>query len=199
MKIARNANEILIRMLQSGLQFESLIVESQNMRALEKQSDEIAFGIKRAITNGAVSPIILDNLLACVDVADSVVDDYYYLAREITRIARVESTEIRTSPLNSAFLTMLDLAAKSFATVEELLAEKDIDKVMRQRQEIERLEERGDEIKDDAFDQLYAVSPRMHYIDFTHYSEILHKLDDILDYCEDLSDLIVAITTSISR
>jgi hypothetical protein len=199
-KIARRANEIMTRVLQqSRLEFEPLIAENQRMRLLEKESDEIAFEIKGYITNGAVNPTILDNLLACVDVADSVVDDYYYLAREITRIARVEPSENRISPLNSALLTMLNLADRSFATVEELLAEKDISEVMGRRQVIERYEEEGDEIKDDAFDELYALAPKMRYIDFIHYSELLHKIDDILDACEDLSDMIVTVITSISK
>lgn len=201
-KIARNANEIMIRMLQeSRLDFESLTAENHNIQMLEKESDEIAFIIKRDITNGAVSPTILDNLLACVDVADSLVDNYYYLARQISRIAHVElsESEKQIPQLDSGLLNMLGLIDKSLTTLQKLLKGNDTNEIMRQRREIERLEEEGDEIKDNAFDQLYGLASGMHFIHFTHYSELLHKLDDILDACEDLSDLIVTIMISISK
>ena len=196
--IAKSANEITIGMLTHS-PLDTLTAESQKMQMLEKQADEIVFRIKRDITNGAVNPTLLDNLLECADVADSMVDGYYYFAREITRMARVEPSENRISPFDSALLTMLDLAGKSFAALEELLAEKDISEVMGQRHEIEGSEEEGDEIKDDAFDELYALAQRMGYINFTHYSELLHKIDDILDASEDLSDMIVTVITSISE
>ena len=67
------------------------------------------------------------------------------------------------------------------------------------RKEIETLEEQGDDIKDEGFDQLYCEAPSIHYLQFYHYTEMLHKFDDILDSCEDLSDLIVSIITSIVK
>ena len=39
----------------------------------------------------------------------------------------------------------------------------------------------------------------MHFLHFYHYSEMLHKSDDILDTCEDFSDIIVSIVTSILK
>jgi hypothetical protein len=197
-KIATKANAIVVTMHgQQGL--DALSAGNQDLELLEKRADEITFRVKRDITNGAVNPTILDNLLECVDVADSLVDNFHYLAREITRMSRVLSGEGRVSPLDSAFATMLHLADKSFSTIQELLVESDINKIMEQRQQIEWLEEEGDEVKDNAFDELYLVAPGIPYINFTHYSEILHKVDDILDYCEDLADLIVAIVTAISK
>jgi uncharacterized protein Yka (UPF0111/DUF47 family) len=199
-KIANDANEIMMRMLKE-FNLETLTVENRDMSALEKQADVVAFGVRRDITDGAVNPTVLDNLLTCVDIADSMVDDYHYLARELTRMARVELDESRNRmpSLDSAVLSMLSLGTPSFAKVRALLDEKDMDAVTRERQEIERLEEQGDEIKDNAFDELYRLAPRMDYLTFIHYSEVLHKVDDILDACEDMSDMVVSIIASISK
>jgi uncharacterized protein Yka (UPF0111/DUF47 family) len=49
------------------------------------------------------------------------------------------------------------------------------------------------------FDKLYTKASRLHFLQFYHYSELLHKSDDVLDGCEDLSDLIVSIVTSILK
>jgi predicted phosphate transport protein (TIGR00153 family) len=200
MKIAHEANQILKQILKES-DLEKLTGENEQIAALEKRADGFAFTVRRDITDGAVNPTVLDNLLECVEVADSTVDDYHYLAREITRIARVEPEENRNRipSLDSAFLDMLRLADQSISKILELLAEEDMTEMRKDRHEIENIEERGDDIKDDAFDELYRLTPGMRYINFAHYSEIIHKIDDILDACEDLADGVVTVVTSISK
>ena len=73
----------------------------------------------------------------------------------------------------------------------------DMSEILQLRREIEELEGQGDEIKDKGFDVLYHEAPHIHYLQFYHYSELLHKFDDILDGCEDLSDLVLSVITSI--
>ena len=65
--------------------------------------------------------------------------------------------------------------------------------------EIESIEEEGDDIKDSAFDKLYHFAPELQFLQFFHYSEMLHKCDDLLDNSEDLADIIVSIITSILK
>ncbi len=74
-----------------------------------------------------------------------------------------------------------------------------IQEILELRKEIEELEEEGDEIKDAGFDNLYGLAPKLHYLQFYHYSELLHKCDDLLDSCEDFSDLLVSAVTSILK
>jgi len=199
-KIANEANQILTRMLKEP-QLESLLPENLKMAEVEKRADDVAFRVRHDITDGAVNPTVLDNLLECVEVADGMVDKYHYLARELTRIARAKSDENsnRIAIADSAFLSMLELADYSAAKLLELLAESDMNRIREKRREIEELEEKGDEIKDDSFDELYRMAPSMHYLYFAHYSDVLYAMDDVLDANEDLADLVVTIITSISR
>jgi len=171
------------------------------MAEVEKRADDVAFRVRHDITDGAVNPTVLDNLLECVEVADGMVDKYHYLARELTRIARAKSDENsnRIAIADSAFLSMLELADDSAAKLLELLAEAEMKRIREKRCEIEELEEKGDEIKDDSFDELYRMAPSMHYLYFAHYSDVLYTMDDILDAYEDLADLAVTIITSISK
>jgi uncharacterized protein Yka (UPF0111/DUF47 family) len=83
--------------------------------------------------------------------------------------------------------------------VKRLLATSSLTEMIEVRKQIEALEEQGDDLKDAGFDKLYANAPEMYYLQFFHYSELLHKLDDILDACEDLSDTIVSIVNSILK
>ena len=65
-KIADDANQIMMRMLKE-FSVETLTVENQSMSVLERQADEAAFRVRRDLTDGAVNPAALDNLLACVE------------------------------------------------------------------------------------------------------------------------------------
>jgi hypothetical protein len=179
--------------------------ESSNVmhavQVLEKKSDEVAFKISEDITGGAISPNIIDNLLECVELADDIVDLYYYLSRELDRMAKAYNTgfEIKHADWDSVYENILALAEKSLSKLKQALSSSSISEILGLRKEIEALEEQGDDIKDQGFDRLYSVAPQLHYLQFYHYSELLHKCDDILDSCEDFSDLIVSIVMSILK
>jgi hypothetical protein len=200
-EIARKSNAIMIGML-SELKRGDLALKMQEIKVLEKSSDEIAFRLKAHITNGAVNPTVIDNLLNCVEVADSVVDDYYIASRELWRMVNIEfdrSLGDRVLDLDTALVKMLENADYAFSILERLLKAVASTEIMQLRQEIERVEEESDNVKDNAFDKLYCLAPTMHYLRFIHYTELLHRFDDIVDGCEDLSDLIVSVMVSISR
>ncbi len=99
----------------------------------------------------------------------------------------------------SIYENMFDLAEKTLSELQQMLSSGNIPEILQLRKEIEALEEQGDDIKDAGFDKLYNVAPKMHFLQFYHNSELLHKCDDILDSGEDLSDLIVSVVTSILK
>ncbi|HMK84170.1 MAG TPA: DUF47 family protein [Candidatus Bathyarchaeia archaeon] len=199
--IARKANAIMIETLTQADRSD-LALNVEQIKLFEKRSDELAFKLKAHIMNGAVSPTVIDNMLSCVEIADSVIDHYYIASRELWRMANVEfdtEDDERNVELDSALVIMLENASYAISILEKLLAATNMVETMKRRREIERVEEETDNIKDRAFDKLYAFAPKMHYLRFTHYSELLHNFDDIVDGCEDLSDLFVSVISSISR
>ncbi len=200
--IATEANTILIDMLGSLKNGDILENRLEKIHALEKKSDQVAFKINEHITTGAVSPNAIDNLLQSVHIADDIVDTYYYNSRELSRMYRAEfpySEAHEESEFIAIFKSMLELADKALAKVKEILSSPNLSAILELRKEIEDLEQQGDDIKDRGFDMLYHQAPNMHYLQFYHYSELLHKFDDILDFNEDLSDLVLSIITSILK
>lgn len=200
--IAAEANTILYNMLSDCKNEKCLDTGMQAIRVLENKSDNIAFKVNEDITTGAVSPNILENLLECVHVADDIVDTYYYQSREISRMYKAKfpySEDLQDAEWIAIFKSMLDLAQKALVKVKQTLLISDLSEVLQLRKEIEALEQQGDEIKDKGFDVLYHEAPHIHYLQFYHYSELLHKFDDILDGCEDLSDLVLSVITSILK
>jgi hypothetical protein len=200
--IAEEANAVLSETLSEDQNELTLDKGMQAIRSLEKKSDDIAFKVSEDITAGAVSPNTVDNLLESVHIADDIVDIYYYQSRELYRMYKARfpySEALEEKEWFSLFKDMLDLAHKALSNVKQILSISDLTEILKLRKEVEALEEQGDDIKDQGFDWLYRRAPGMHYLQFYHYSELLHKFDDILDSCEDLSDLLLSIITSLLK
>jgi len=202
LELGVQSNEIMSRIFLNDYKATTLAESMEAIHSLEKQSDDVAFKISEDITSGAISPNVLDDLLDSVQQADNILDFYYGLSRELGRMSKVN---IASSHLTYeaewrlVFRTLLDLAGKAILKAKDLLDASNLDSMLAIRKEIEALEERGDDVKDGGFDKLYADASKLSYIEFVHYSEVLHILDDILDTCEDLSDLIVSIVKSITK
>ncbi len=201
--IAAESNIIMKIMFKASSDNDELLTENMHaIRALEKKSDEIAFKLSEDIMGGAVSPNIIDNLIESVQVSDDIVDLYYYLSRELCRMSRANPTDFtihEEAQWVSIYENMFALADKSLSRLQQMLSTDNVSEILNLRKEVESLEEQGDDIKDAGFDRLYGAAPRLHFLQFYHYSELLHKCDDILDSCEDLSDLIVSVVTSILK
>jgi uncharacterized protein len=199
--VAADANPLVLSMFTMGYKDKHLTEVLHRVQTLEKKSDELAFKLSEDITSGAISPNIIDNLLNCVHVADDIVDVYYYISRELGRMSRAYAVgfEVQEADWDSVYESMLALAEKSLLKVKEALSSSSLEEILELRKEIEALEEQGDDIKDQGFDRLYSLAPKLNYVQFHHYSELLHKCDDILDLCEDFADLIVSIVTSIVK
>jgi uncharacterized protein Yka (UPF0111/DUF47 family) len=184
--IAAEANTILKKMINENYGELSSAKEMEAVKALEKKSDQIAFDISEDVTSGAISPNLIDNLLDCVSSADDIVDLYYYISREMNRMSKTHSLDLKAheaTVLKPIYGTMFSLAEESLEKLRKMFSASSELETAGLRREIEDLEERGDDVKDDGFDKLYSMSPKITYLQFYHYSELLHKCDDILDAC----------------
>jgi hypothetical protein len=199
--IAQEANPLVSSMYNVDLKEPQLNGIMRSVQLLEKKSDAVAFEISEDITSGAISPNIIDDLLKSVQVADDLVDLYYYLSRELERMAKVYSAgfEMKQPGWDSVYVNILGLADQSLSKLKQLLSSDNVSEIMELHKEIEGLEMQADELKDDGFDRLYLMTPKLHYLQFYHYVELLHKCDDVLDSCEDLSDLIVSVVNAILK
>jgi hypothetical protein len=200
--IGAQANTIL-KVMYQNISNQQMLTESMHaVRTLEKKSDEIAFKLNEEITSGAVSPNIINELIECIHLADNIVDLFFYLSRELSRMAKVDAKNFEASQetdWTKVYADILGLADQSLFKLQQMLSTGSVSDILQLRKEIESLEEQGDDIKDAGFDKLYQAASRLHFLQFYHYSEMLHKCDDILDNAEDLSDVIVSTVTSILK
>jgi uncharacterized protein Yka (UPF0111/DUF47 family) len=200
--ISLETNALVKEMLNVNYDEQVLSTHMESVRGLEKKSDKVAFRIGEEVTGGAISPNIIDNLLECIQTADDIIDTYYYISRELNRMSETHSIDFKAhqeAGWASIYENLFNLAETSLRKLKKMLSLSDEAEIASLRKQIEAIEEQGDEVKDQGFDKLYRAAPKLPYLQFYHYSEVLHKSDDILDSCEDASQLIVSIVTSILK
>jgi len=163
------------------------------IREIEKNSDDVVFTITSLVTSGGVAPNLIDDMLQLIDKEDSIVDSIYNLARELLRYNIPEKAVASTVAKKIGEMNII--ADTALKLLRKIQANDNIVEIKGLRKQIELLEEKGDEIKDSLFD--YAYSSKLSFKSFYHIFELAHKADDILDNCEDASDMYLTIVSSI--
>ncbi len=185
----------------SGEKHEDL---TSRIRELERMGDELTLSITTEITQGAINVTLLGHLLSLVETFDDLLDRSLYISREIKRfhgVAHKFSDDERNviDFCYSNYRKMLENHLLSLSLLSRILKSNRLDSMRSIKSEIENLEERVDEIKDDILDYLYSSAERIGYLSFNHLSGLVHKIDDLLDDCEDVSDLIITVVSSINK
>ena len=170
---------------------------TERINVLEKQGDQIVQSFEEMLSKGSVSAALDYDFERLADNVDSILDRAHALSRQLRRVTRrplreakefdasfrkehVRLIEIGLSQVH-AFRRLLSLAGSDRAGTVELA------------RRIESLEEEGDDVKDGMLDQIYGSWERLDYASFHNYLELTIKADDILDLCEDASDLVMAV------
>jgi uncharacterized protein Yka (UPF0111/DUF47 family) len=193
---AREETPLATRLFHERLADRSVL---EGMRALEKKSDELTFKLSEDIMDGAINPAVLRDLLHVTDLMDTVFDAYYFIAREVNRTVATGVELPMLDKCTEIFVAQVNLADKQLETLGKLLEANSLAEARSLRKKIEKLEEEGDEVKDSAFDLMYQNHKLFDYLSFQHCTTVLRELDNIQDGVEDMSDLILAITNSLSR
>ncbi|CAC11167.1 hypothetical protein [Thermoplasma acidophilum] len=181
----------------------SLVEKNEEIKEIEKVGDELDISIRQDITKGAISPTLMNNLLQLVEKCDDMVDTGYFISREIKRMfldyaGGMEKCINLVAKSYSTFISMLEYNKAALKHLNQMLTASEDDKIRDERIAIEKLEEKVDELKDDTFDYIYRNADGLPYLVFSHLTDLTHKIDDMLDDCEDAADLIITITRSIT-
>ncbi|MGC8647598.1 MAG: DUF47 domain-containing protein [Candidatus Micrarchaeia archaeon] len=165
----------------------------EGIKQLEKRSDIVAFNITNMITSGGVAPNLIDNMLELAEKEDNIIDSMYNLARELLRY-NVKGKRL-SHVIKEGLERINKLTYKALLIMKKMHNSDSLEEIKRFRSSIEKLEEEGDEIKDSFFDLAYRKSSD--FKTFYHIIELFHKADDMLDNCEDSSDIYLTIMSSI--
>ncbi len=173
------------------------------IRSNEKTGDEMDINFRHEVTSGAISSSLMDNILLLIEKCDDILDKSYYSSREINRFnvnysRNKDELNIIDYSYNK-FIEILENDKKALDFVHNILNETDLSKMRSDRKNIELIEENVDEIKDGVIDYTYKNSNKISYLVFEHLNTLAHALDDLLDDCEDISDLVFTIMLSVAN
>jgi uncharacterized protein Yka (UPF0111/DUF47 family) len=177
---------------------------NEKIMLIEKEGDDYTLSMNHDITSGAISSNLMDTLINLVDKCDDLLDDSYFISREIRRMMRNHSKNDQPSAnlmrdSYSKLAEMLSHGEMALSLVKELFNSADISIIKTKRKDIESLEEEVDELKDDLIDEVYRDADNISFLMFNHIISLIHKTDDFLDFCEDISDDVLNIVMAVTK
>ena len=194
--ILRECSKMIYIAIDANKELGQVVKNKQGIgriRELEKRADKDRFRISNIVTSGAVAPNLIDNVLKLISQQDGIVDSIYNLSRELRRYQLTDSK--LEGFMRSKLMDMNSLNETALHTLLDMYKQDDLDKIQELREDVEDLEEAGDEIKEMLLDVSYTS--KMNFKGFYHINQTAHRADDILDGCEDSSDTFMTIVSSI--
>lgn len=163
-----------------------------SIKQVERDSDAQAFRLSGLIVGGGIVPNLIDNMLALVISEDSIVDSISNLSKELHRYKTKKNIDEK---LKKGLYDISILADSALETLARMHKSDKLSEIKRLRQKVKLYEQQGDDIKDGLLD--FAYTAKCDFKTFHHIVEAAHLGDDILDSCEDSSDLYLTIMSSI--
>ena len=186
-KLAKESNKELLKLVSGDRQ------DITAIKSLEKESDKKVFQLIQKITSGAVSPNIIDDMLKLMDMEDNIVDSIYNLAREIVRYDIPDKKAKKL--LQNSIISTIQMVDSALDALQKMTASSDLESIRAYRSDIETFEQKEDDIKDSLLDYVYNNGDD--FKAFHYMTEVAHRADNILDACEDASDMFLSIMLSV--
>ena len=182
---------------------ENLETLAENVYEKEKEGDSLTFNLKNIITSGAIGSNLMDNFLELAETFDDILDKSYWVSREVVRARNSplfkDEREKFIRNVYSNFIDIINSNVSASKLIKQILEANNLEEIRTKREEIETLEQDVDEMKDGIIDLLYKKSDSISYLTFNHLNSMVHILDDMLDGCEDVSDIVLTIVQSVSK
>jgi len=170
---------------------------TERINVLEKEGDKIVQSFEEMLGKGSISASLDYEFERLADNVDSILDRAHALSRQLRRVTRRPLREAKE--FDAAFrkdpIRLIEIGLTQLQAFRKLLglAGSDRTQAMDLARKIESLEEQGDDVKDAMLDEIYGSWEKLDYASFHNYLETTIEADDILDLCEDASDLVIAV------
>src|SRR6266699_306206 len=131
------------------------------------------------------------------DAVDGVLDRAHALSRQIRRVTKRPLREAKEfdAIIRKDQVRLIEIGLMQLQMLRKLfnIAGSDMKQSLELAKQIERLEEQGDDVKDNMLDEIYGSWEVLDYASFHNYIETTIEADDIIDRCDDASDLVIVI------
>lgn len=200
--LAEEALQLMVKILSSpsnGLK--DIESYTERINVLEKEGDKITQSFEEMLGRGSMTASLDYDFGRLADNVDSILDRAHGLSRQIRRVTRRPLREAKEfdSDIRKEQISLIEIGLAQLRLFRKLLsvAGSDRDQAVSLAHQIERLEEEGDDVKDSMMDEIYGSWEKLDFASFHNYLETTIEADDILDLCEDASDIVMAITKAL--
>ncbi len=183
---AASANKLLVETINGENNIDTI-------HEIERLADKEVFEITSSITSGAIAPNLIDDMMQFVNMQDDIVDTIFNLSRTIVRFRKTKKE--MDSFTKSKLLDLSELTNSALVLLYEMHKVNTLAEAQRLRSKIKLVEQKGDELKDALLE--YAYSAKLDFKSFYYVQDVAYLSDDVLDRCEDTSDMIASIMRSI--
>jgi len=167
---------------------------------LEREGDEIVRRLDEEISGGALTAPLTADFANLVDTVDSVLDGVHSISREVQRHCKYYfpgESEVELDIYKKVGKLVL-LGREGVKKLRVLISTTtNLGEASLLARQIEDIEEQADDVKDNILDDVYRQARDLQHWTFHHLIEVTVEVDDMVDNCEDASDLVVAILTSL--
>lgn len=174
---------------------------TERINILEKDGDKITQSLEEMLGRGSITASLDYDFGRLADNVDSILDRAHGLSRQLRRVTRRPLREAKEfdADIRKEQISLIEIGLAQLRMFRQLLdvAGSDRERAIQLAKQIEQLEEQGDDVKDNMLDEIYGSWEKLDYASFHNYLETTIEADDILDLCEDASDLVMAITKSL--
>ncbi len=196
--LGEEALDLLVKILSGTHNGLAEVEEYTNkISAMEKEGDRITQSVEESLGKGSISASLGADFERLVESVDSVLDRAHSLSRQLRRVTKrpLHQTREIDASIRKDQVRLVEIGLHQLKILRELLnvAGTNRSKALEMAKEIEKLEEQGDDVKDAMLDEIYGSTEKLDYASFHSYVQTTIEADDILDHCEDASDLVIAV------
>jgi uncharacterized protein Yka (UPF0111/DUF47 family) len=197
-RLGEEALNLLVKILSSAHDgLAGVEADTARISALEKEGDKITQGLEEELGRGSISASLANDFGRLVDTVDSVLDRAHSLSRQLRRVAKRPLREAKNfdATIKKDQIRLVEIGLSQLRILRSLMviAASDRGKALEMARQIETLEEQGDDVKDAMLDDIYGSTEKLDFASFNNYIQTTLEADDILDLCEDASDLVIAV------
>ncbi|MEM0201280.1 MAG: hypothetical protein QXD23_02640 [Candidatus Micrarchaeaceae archaeon] len=160
---------------------------------LKKRSSNEYFLLSHLITSGSIAPNLIDDMLLLLNKEENILESIFKISRQYIRYTSKDKKI--NEYLGNVLLSFNNYAKDSINLLSKMHESKTLSQIKIYRSKIKEIENEGDMLRDSILD--FAYSSDTDFKLFYHIIDLAYMCDDVLDACEDASDLFLSIMLSI--
>jgi len=197
--LSLKAIDIIYSLIIDCKDYGEAALKANEVLLMEREADNLTEETFTKILRGSIPPALVSELQYLVDKTDDIMDRIYFIGMELARAYKnrlVSNEELKS--IYADIGLMLSLAKSGLQKLQELYitAFRNRENTMKLRAEIDVIEDRIDEAKNQALNKIYE-SKGLRAIEIFHAIELIRVVDDIADATEDAAHAVVRLENSI--